>query len=67
MIGVQNTGAPNDLHEAFLGHEPPIPIIEELRNLEQVTKERVFLTGLPLRVAEMDSSWIRAVAFDPVG
>jgi arylformamidase len=65
MLGVQNVAAPNDLHEVFLGQEPPIPIIEEMANLDQVTKERVFFIGLPLRVAEMDSSWIRAVAFEP--
>jgi arylformamidase len=67
MLGVQNVAAPNDLHEALLGHEPPIPIIEELVHLDQLTKERVFFIGLPLRVAEMDSSWIRAVAFEPRG
>ena len=65
MLGVQNVAAPNDLHEAFLGKEQPIPIIEEMVHLDQIVKERVFFIGFPLRVAEMDSSWIRAVAFEP--
>jgi arylformamidase len=68
MLGIQGVAAGHDTHEALLGKEDaPIPIIEELDHLDEVKKERVFFIGLPLRVAELDSSWIRAVAFEPLG
>jgi len=67
MLGVQNVAAGNDTHEALLGKKnAPIPIIEELAHLEEIKAERVFFIGLPLRVAELDSSWIRAIALEPV-
>jgi arylformamidase len=67
MLGVQNVAAGNDTHEALLGKKDmPIPIIEELAHLEEIKAERVFFIGLPLRVAELDSSWIRAIALEPV-
>ncbi len=67
MLGVQNVAAGNDTHEALLGKkDAPIPIIEELAHLDEVKKERVFFIGLPLRVAELDSSWIRAIALEPM-
>lgn len=67
MLGVQNVAAGNDTHEALLGKKDvPIPIIEELAHLEEIKTERVFFIGLPLRVAELDSSWIRAIALEPV-
>jgi len=67
MLGVQNVVAGNDTHKALLGKKDvPIPIIEELAHLEEIKVERVFFIGLPLRVAELDSSWIRAIALEPV-
>ncbi len=75
MLGVQNV-SPDDpraydpgasvraeTHEALLRRD--IPIIEGLVNLEALHSERVFFVGLPLRVANMDSSWIRAIAICP--
>jgi len=69
MVGVQNIGveAPGGLmatHNALLKNE--IPLIEGLVNLDKVQKERVFYIGLPLRVAGLDSSWIRAIALEPL-
>lgn len=66
MLGIANVAAPDDVHHVLLGKdEAPIPIIEQLEHMDQLHKERVFFVGLPLRVAELDSSWIRAVAFEP--
>lgn len=50
-------------HVALL--ENDIPIIEGLVNLDKIERERVFFIGLPLKVAHLDSSWIRAIAFEP--
>ena len=67
MLGIANVAAPDDVHHVLLGkEEAPIPIIEQLAHLDELRKERVFFLGLPLRVAELDSSWIRAVAFEPL-
>lgn len=66
MVGVQHVGVPDDAHHVLLGkRDAPIPIIEELANLDAIGKERVLFFGFPLRVAELDSSWIRAVALEP--
>ena len=43
-----------------------IPLIEGLVNLDKVQKERIFYIGLPLRVKGLDSSWIRAIALEPL-
>ena len=68
MVGVQNirVEAPNGsfaTHENLLRNE--IPLIEGLVNMEKVKKKRVFYIGLPLKVAGLDSSWIRAVVLEP--
>ncbi|MCW4020938.1 MAG: cyclase family protein [Candidatus Bathyarchaeota archaeon] len=68
MVGVQNVGveAPHGsmaTHKNLLGNE--IPLVEGLVNLEKICKERVFYIGLPLRVASLDASWIRAIALEP--
>lgn len=75
MLGVQNVSPDDprayeagatvraDTHEELLRKD--IPIIEGLVNLETLPQQRVFFMGLPLRVAHMDSSWIRAVAICP--
>jgi arylformamidase len=67
MLGIANVSAPDDVHHVLLGkEESPIPIIEQLAHLDQLERERVFFIGLPLRVAELDSSWIRALALEPL-
>jgi arylformamidase len=68
MVGVQNirVEAPNGstaTHDNLLRNE--IPLIEGLVNMEQVKKERLFYIGLPLKIAGLDSSWIRAIALEP--
>jgi len=63
MLGEQNVGVGQETHEALLGRD--IPIIERLQHLEDVRRDRVFFLGLPLRVRDLESSWIRAVAFEP--
>lgn len=66
MIGIQGIGleAPGSMasHEAFLRND--IPIIEGLANLDQLRRERFFYIGLPLRIANLDSSWVRAIALE---
>jgi arylformamidase len=67
MLGIANVAAPDDVHHVLLGkEEAPIPIIEQLAHMDQIEKDRVFFVGLPLRVADLDSSWIRAIAFEPL-
>jgi kynurenine formamidase len=68
MLGVQNIGVEESYalmatHDNLLGND--IPVIEGLANLDKVEKERIFYIGLPLRVANLDSSWIRAIALEP--
>jgi len=41
-----------------------IPLIEELTNLESLSRERIFFIGLPLPIEGADSSPIRAVAVE---
>lgn len=66
MLGVQQIGveAPQSMatHEYLLNND--IPLIEGLTNLETLRRDRVFYIGLPLRIRDLDSSWIRAVALE---
>lgn len=68
MLGVQNIGVEESqasmaTHINLLKNE--IPLIEGLVNIEKIEKERVLYIGLPLKVARLDSSWIRAIALEP--
>ena len=49
-------------HDNLLKND--IPIIERLANLDQLRKKRFFFIGLPLKIRNMDSSWIRAIALE---
>lgn len=49
-------------HDLFLKNE--IPIIEQLANLDKLSKERFFFIGLPLKIKGLDSSPIRAIAIE---
>jgi len=68
MLGIQNVRL-EESHTLMATHEnllkKDIPIVEGLVNLEKIEKERVFYIGLPLKVASLDSSWIRAVVLEP--
>jgi kynurenine formamidase len=77
MLGVQGV-APDDVRAYDVGSTVPavthqlllandIPIIEGIANLEQVEKARVYYFGLPMLVRHLESSWIRAIAFEPRG
>jgi arylformamidase len=57
------TGEP--IHRFLLGNN--IPMIEELCNMENLTRNRVFFMALPLRIKQMDSSPIRAIAIEDLG
>jgi len=69
MLGVQNVHPEDPSSQKPMTHihllENDIPIIEGLVNLDKIESERVFFIGLPLNIAHLDSSWIRAVAFEP--
>jgi kynurenine formamidase len=74
MLGVENVSAdspdcyviggnvPTVVHECLLTNN--IPLIEQLANLASISKERVFFMGMPLRIHDIDSSWIRAVVWE---
>ncbi|MEM2875491.1 MAG: cyclase family protein, partial [Candidatus Bathyarchaeia archaeon] len=49
-------------HENMLKND--IPIVERLANLNQLKKRRFFFIGLPLKIRNLDSSWIRAIALE---
>lgn len=51
-------------HKNTLGND--IPIIDNLCNLKEIRKERVFFIGLPLKVIHLEASWIRAIALEPL-
>lgn len=68
MVGLQGVhpdepGSGLATHRILL--ESDIPIIEGLVNLDKLESERIFFIGLPLKVASLDSSWIRAIALEP--
>jgi kynurenine formamidase len=69
MLGVQKVRVEAS-HDSMATHNNllrnGIPLVEGLGNLEIIQKERVFYIGLPLRVADLDSSWIRAIALEPL-
>mgnify|MGYP000005723683 CR=1 FL=1 len=69
MLGVQNVQPEEPNSQKLSTHinllENDIPIIEGLVNLDKINSERVFFMGLPLNVKHLDSSWIRAIAFEP--
>lgn len=68
LLGVDNSIKVEASYELMATHENllknDIPIIERLANLNQLKKKRFFFIGLPLRIRNLDSSWIRAVALE---
>jgi arylformamidase len=52
-------------HFLFFDREDPIPVIECMTNLEQLTHQRVFLIALPLRIKGLDACPVRVIAIDP--
>ena len=43
-----------------------IPIIDALRGLDQIRKERVFFIALPLRMKRVSATWTRAIALEVI-
>lgn len=68
-IGVESPVAPHtpgfpgsmETHELL---KDDICLVELLENLDKIKKNRVLFIGLPIRIAGLDSSWIRAVALE---
>lgn len=52
------------MHETFLGQN--LPIFENFYTLDQLSSDRMFFLGFPLPIKDLDSSPIRAIAFEPV-
>lgn len=44
--------------------EKGIPLVECVTNLDQLTRERVFVVCLPLKISGLDSSPVRIIAFE---
>jgi kynurenine formamidase len=66
LIGEQHVALPNEPHRLFLGKAgAPIPIMEELKHLETLRRERVLFFGLPIRVHRIEATSIRAMCFEP--
>jgi kynurenine formamidase len=51
-----------DVHDTLLTHG--VLFIEGLRNLNTITKDRVFYIGLGLKWMGLDSIWVRAIALE---
>lgn len=51
-------------HKNALGNN--IPVVENLSNLKEIKRERVFFIALPLRVVHLEASWVRAIALEPL-
>lgn len=68
MLGIQGIGVEaegsTETHDSLLLND--IPIIEGLVNLDKLSHERIFFIGLPLKIKDIDSSWIRAIALEPL-
>lgn len=67
MIGFDNSlledpPGKTTTHEIILKND--IPLIENLTNLDQVTGPRVLIIALPLFIAGLDSSPVRAIALE---
>jgi kynurenine formamidase len=66
LIGEQHVVLPNEPHRLFLGKQDgPIPIMEEIKQLETLRSERVLFFGLPIRVHRIEATSIRAMCFEP--
>lgn len=52
------------MHRVFLANN--LPIFENFYTLDRLSHDRVFFLGLPLPFVDLDSSPIRAIAFEPI-
>ena len=43
-----------------------IPMVDALKGLDQVRRERVFFIGLPLKMQRVTASWCRAIALEEI-
>ena len=67
MLGVQMPGVYFDslegnTHKRLLSND--IPIVYPLENLDTLKKNRVFYMGLPIKIARMEATWVRAIAIE---
>jgi arylformamidase len=51
-------------HKMLFDHG--IPLIEHLANMDQVTKPRLFVVAVPLRLHQCDASPLSVIAFEPL-
>ena len=71
MFGLDDTVTPEkspeiakEIHDLLMARD--IPFLEVLTNLGQLKRDEFFLIALPLRVAGLDSSPVRAIAIEDV-
>ena len=46
--------------------EEGIPMVDALKGLEQLTKDRVFFIALPIKMHRVTASWTRAIALEEI-
>jgi len=61
---VRGGGKDHPNHHLFFKAGNDVPVIECLRNLEAIPRNRFFFVGLPIPVKGLDASPIRAIAMD---
>ena len=57
------TQAQQPNHRMLFDHN--IPLIEHLANLDQITRKRIFVVAVPLRLHRCDASPLSVIAFEP--
>ena len=63
--GTENRNQPEQPnHKTLFDHN--IPLIEHLANMDQLTKDRVYIVAVPLRLKACDASPLSVIAFEPV-
>ena len=43
-----------------------IPIVDAVRRMDQIRKERVFFIALPIRMKRVSATWTRAIAIEEI-
>jgi len=63
--GTENRNQPQQPnHKKLFDHG--IPLIEHLANMDQISKKRLFVVAVPLRLHSCDASPLSVIAFEPI-
>lgn len=63
--GTEDRNQPQQPNHKML-FEHGIPLIEHLANMDQITKKRLFVVAVPLRLHRCDASPLSVIAFEPL-